>query len=70
MNERVTVVGEGRMGSVIAATLFRAGFDTTVWKMIGRISCLADHESSRPDTSLISDLALSVIYEAAVWGNL
>lgn len=31
MNQRVTVIGAGRMGSALAATLFTKGFATTVW---------------------------------------
>ena len=31
MNDRVTVIGAGRMGSALAAALFQRGFATTVW---------------------------------------
>ncbi len=31
MNQRVAVIGAGRMGSALAATLFKKGFATTVW---------------------------------------
>ena len=31
MNQNVTVIGAGRMGSALAAALFKKGFATTVW---------------------------------------
>jgi len=31
MNQKVTVIGAGRMGSALAAALYKRGFDTTVW---------------------------------------
>jgi 3-hydroxyisobutyrate dehydrogenase-like beta-hydroxyacid dehydrogenase len=31
MNQKVTVIGAGRMGSALAAALHKRGFDTTVW---------------------------------------
>jgi 3-hydroxyisobutyrate dehydrogenase-like beta-hydroxyacid dehydrogenase len=31
MNQKVTVIGTGRMGSALAAALFHKGFATTVW---------------------------------------
>lgn len=31
MNQKVTVIGAGRMGSALAAALFKKGFATTVW---------------------------------------
>jgi len=31
MNQKVTVIGAGRMGSALAAALYKGGFDTTVW---------------------------------------
>jgi len=31
MNQKVTVIGTGRMGSALAAALFKKGFATTVW---------------------------------------
>jgi len=31
MNDRVTVIGTGRMGSALATALFQKGFATTVW---------------------------------------
>jgi 3-hydroxyisobutyrate dehydrogenase-like beta-hydroxyacid dehydrogenase len=31
MNQKVTVIGAGRMGSALAAALYKKGFDTTVW---------------------------------------
>jgi 3-hydroxyisobutyrate dehydrogenase-like beta-hydroxyacid dehydrogenase len=31
MNQKVTVMGTGRMGSALAAALFNKGFATTVW---------------------------------------
>jgi 3-hydroxyisobutyrate dehydrogenase-like beta-hydroxyacid dehydrogenase len=31
MNQNVAVIGAGRMGSALAATLFKKGFTTTVW---------------------------------------
>ena len=31
MNERITVIGAGRMGSALAAALFKKGFATAVW---------------------------------------
>ena len=31
MNQRVAVIGAGRMGSALAAALHKRGFDTTVW---------------------------------------
>lgn len=31
MNQKVTVIGAGRMGSALAAALFKKGFTTTVW---------------------------------------
>jgi 3-hydroxyisobutyrate dehydrogenase-like beta-hydroxyacid dehydrogenase len=31
MNQKVTVIGTGRMGSALATTLFNKGFATTVW---------------------------------------
>ena len=31
MNDKVTVIGTGRMGSALATALFNKGFDTTVW---------------------------------------
>jgi 3-hydroxyisobutyrate dehydrogenase-like beta-hydroxyacid dehydrogenase len=31
MNQKVTVIGAGRMGSALAAALYRGGFDTAVW---------------------------------------
>jgi len=31
MNEKVTVIGAGRMGSALAAALSNKGFVTTVW---------------------------------------
>ena len=31
MNQKVTVIGAGRMGSALAATLHNRGFDTTAW---------------------------------------
>lgn len=31
MNQKVTVIGTGRMGSALAAALFNKGFATTVW---------------------------------------
>jgi 3-hydroxyisobutyrate dehydrogenase-like beta-hydroxyacid dehydrogenase len=31
MNQRVTVIGAGRMGSALATALHKRGFDTTVW---------------------------------------
>ncbi len=31
MNQRVTVIGTGRMGSALASALFNKGFATTVW---------------------------------------
>ncbi len=35
MNDRVTVIGAGRMGSALATALFRKGFATTVWNRTG-----------------------------------
>lgn len=35
MNQKVTVVGAGRMGSALATVLFRKGFATTVWNRTG-----------------------------------
>ena len=32
MNDKVTVIGAGRMGSALATALFHKGFVTTVWK--------------------------------------
>jgi 3-hydroxyisobutyrate dehydrogenase-like beta-hydroxyacid dehydrogenase len=31
MNQKVTVIGAGRMGSALTAALYKRGFDTTVW---------------------------------------
>ena len=31
MNQKVAVIGAGRMGSALAAALYKKGFDTTVW---------------------------------------
>jgi 3-hydroxyisobutyrate dehydrogenase-like beta-hydroxyacid dehydrogenase len=31
MNQKVTVIGAGRMGSALAAALYKRGLDTTVW---------------------------------------
>jgi 3-hydroxyisobutyrate dehydrogenase-like beta-hydroxyacid dehydrogenase len=31
MNQKVTVIGAERMGSALAAALYKGGFDTTVW---------------------------------------
>jgi len=31
MSQKVTVIGAGRMGSALAAALYKRGFDTTVW---------------------------------------
>jgi 3-hydroxyisobutyrate dehydrogenase-like beta-hydroxyacid dehydrogenase len=31
MNQKVIVIGAGRMGSALAAALYKRGFDTTVW---------------------------------------
>jgi len=31
MNQKVTVIGAGRMGSALAAALHKRGLDTTVW---------------------------------------
>jgi 3-hydroxyisobutyrate dehydrogenase-like beta-hydroxyacid dehydrogenase len=31
MSQKVTVIGTGRMGSALAAALYKKGFDTTVW---------------------------------------
>jgi 3-hydroxyisobutyrate dehydrogenase-like beta-hydroxyacid dehydrogenase len=31
MNDKVTVIGAGRMGSALATALFHKGFRTTVW---------------------------------------
>ena len=31
MNQKVAVIGAGRMGSALAAALYNRGFDTTVW---------------------------------------
>ncbi|MGA8102423.1 MAG: NAD(P)-binding domain-containing protein [Candidatus Acidiferrales bacterium] len=31
MNQKITVIGAGRMGSALAAALHKRGFDTTVW---------------------------------------
>ncbi len=31
MNQKVTVIGAGRMGSALATALDKRGFDTTVW---------------------------------------
>jgi 6-phosphogluconate dehydrogenase-like protein len=31
MNQKLTVIGAGRMGSAVAAALYKRGFDTTVW---------------------------------------
>ena len=31
MNQKVTVIGTGRMGSALASALFKKGFATTVW---------------------------------------
>jgi 3-hydroxyisobutyrate dehydrogenase-like beta-hydroxyacid dehydrogenase len=35
MNNKVTVIGAGRMGSALATTLFHKGFATTVWNRTG-----------------------------------
>ena len=35
MNDKVTVIGAGRMGSALAAALFHKGFSTTVWNRTG-----------------------------------
>lgn len=35
MNEKVTVIGAGRMGSALATALFHKGFATTVWNRTG-----------------------------------
>jgi 3-hydroxyisobutyrate dehydrogenase-like beta-hydroxyacid dehydrogenase len=35
MNDKVTVIGAGRMGSALAAVLFQKGFETTVWNRTG-----------------------------------
>jgi 3-hydroxyisobutyrate dehydrogenase-like beta-hydroxyacid dehydrogenase len=32
MNQKVAVIGAGRMGSALAAALYKRGFDTTVWE--------------------------------------
>ncbi len=31
MNQKVAVIGTGRMGSALASALFKKGFATTVW---------------------------------------
>jgi len=31
MNQKVAIIGAGRMGSALAAALYKKGFDTTVW---------------------------------------
>jgi len=31
MNQKVTIIGAGRMGSALAAALYNKGFETTVW---------------------------------------
>ena len=31
MNQKVAVIGAGRMGSALAAAVYKKGFDTTVW---------------------------------------
>ena len=31
MNQKITVIGAGRMGSALAVALYKRGFDTTVW---------------------------------------
>jgi 3-hydroxyisobutyrate dehydrogenase-like beta-hydroxyacid dehydrogenase len=31
MNQNVTVIGAGRMGSALAIALYQKGFETTVW---------------------------------------
>jgi 3-hydroxyisobutyrate dehydrogenase-like beta-hydroxyacid dehydrogenase len=48
MNEKVTVVGAGRMGSALAKVLFDKGFATTVWNRTGA------------KTKALSSLGLSV----------
>src|SRR5580704_3779 len=35
MNNKVTVIGAGRMGSALATALFQRGFATTVWNRTG-----------------------------------
>ena len=35
MNDKVTVIGAGRMGSALATVLFHNGFATTVWNRTG-----------------------------------
>src|SRR5579863_3649804 len=35
MNDKVTVIGAGRMGSALATALFHKGYATTVWNRTG-----------------------------------
>jgi 3-hydroxyisobutyrate dehydrogenase-like beta-hydroxyacid dehydrogenase len=48
MNDKVTVIGAGRMGSALATVLFHKGFATTVWNRTGA------------RTEILSRLGLSV----------
>jgi 3-hydroxyisobutyrate dehydrogenase-like beta-hydroxyacid dehydrogenase len=42
MNQKVTVIGAGRMGSALAAALHKRGFDTTVWnRTSSKTECLS-----------------------------
>ncbi len=52
MNDKVTVIGAGRMGSALAAALFHKGFTTTVWNRTGT------------KTEALSRLGLSVAQSA------
>ncbi len=61
MNQKVTVIGAGRMGSALAATLFKKGFATVVWNRTA--------QKAEPLTRLgvrVADSVLAAVTDADV----